>query len=104
MGHLATAGWAEAVTEGRISRAVALGAHFRSYFFRPLPIAYVEFVEQAIDACSNGDVGALIVLPESLPIHPKDAFMEDGKLLIRAAALLDAIKTAIEPTATGPQA
>jgi len=92
MGHSTTEGFADAAKDGLASLRTAISLNLSTNHYPPIPTVYVEPVVAALEAYNEGDVARPIDITEVVKetgMEPRLAFVEDGKLLIDAATLIE---------------
>lgn len=86
MGRMNAQGFAGAVEGGEVSLRMALYYHLRSNHYPPLPHAYAEVAEQAIQAAHEGAWEDEIPLPQAVldtGLLPRTAVeSEDGNVFL----------------------
>jgi hypothetical protein len=88
---------ADAMKQGDVGLRSALHWQFRSNFFPPLDVAYVDIVAEVIENLNSGEMylDSAVRLPTSLVIIPSKAMHdeEDRTYLIKAGDLIEITRT-----------
>jgi hypothetical protein len=74
------------------SRIIDAMAYVTSRFYPPLPAEYGALAVRAVDAVNDGDPYVEIVLPAGLNPLPHDAHVLEGKYVIFAVRLVQALR------------
>ena len=92
MGNLNAQAFGDAVAMGDVDLRAALSWHLRANHYPPLPEAYVEVAEQAIDAANEGRWDDFLSLPQAVldsGVVPRAAIEDDGHTVITVATAVE---------------